>query len=236
MEQWTAPVALVGSGEYLPSMLDIERSLLEGRPARYVQLATAAVPDGPDTLAKWHRLGAEQAQRLGVEQIVLPVETRDDAFNDDIAAMVRGAGLIYLSGGNPSFLAEVLRESPLWGAILAEFRSGAALAGCSAGAMVMAKWVPTLRHPRGGGTSGLSLTPHLRVIPHFDAFIARLPDLVTRLLVDKEPGVTLIGVDEETALVGGPTRFEVRGRGSAWMIGHEGREEFPSGSVVEVSA
>ena len=39
------PLALVGSGEYLPQMAAIEAALLRGRPSRYVQLATAAVPD-----------------------------------------------------------------------------------------------------------------------------------------------------------------------------------------------
>ncbi len=236
MELWSAPVALVGSGEYLPSMLEIERSLLEGRPSRYVQLATAAVPDGPETLAKWHRLGREQAERLSVEQIILPVESRDDAFDPAVVELVKGAGLVYLSGGHPGFLADTLRDTPLWNAILDEFRAGTPLAGCSAGAMVMAQWVPTLRHPRAGGTEGLSLLPHLRVIPHFDAFLARLPDVATRFLVDTESDVTVVGVDEETALVGGPTRFEVRGRASAWIIRRDGREEFPAGSILEVPA
>ncbi|MBC7373040.1 MAG: peptidase, partial [Frankiales bacterium] len=35
------PLALVGSGEYLPVMLEVEAQLLAGRPARYVQLPTA---------------------------------------------------------------------------------------------------------------------------------------------------------------------------------------------------
>ena len=40
------PLALVGSGEYLPVLEPLERALLEGRPPRYVQLATAAAPEG----------------------------------------------------------------------------------------------------------------------------------------------------------------------------------------------
>jgi cyanophycinase len=229
-------VALVGSGEYLPSMLEIERSLLKDRPPRYVQIATAAVPDGPETVAKWHRLGAEQAARLGVEQVVLAVETTEDAYDPAVVDLVRDAGLIYLSGGHPGFLADTLRGTPLWAAIVAQLRAGSALAGCSAGAMALASWVPTLRHPRGGGTEGLGLLPHLRILPHFDAFIGRLPDLATRLLTDRESNVSVVGVDEETALVGGPTRFEVRGRGSAWVLRSDGREEFVAGSIVEVPA
>lgn len=226
------PIALVGSGEYLPVMADIEAGLLAGRAPRYVQLATAAVPDGPSVVERWHNLGIEQAQRLGVEPVILDVSDRNDADNEDIAAKVAGAGLVYLSGGNPGFLADTLRDSLVWKAIVAAWRDGAALAGCSAGAMAMTSWVPSLRHPRQGGTNGLALLPHLRVIPHFDFFASKVPDLVTRFLLPHDPAITVIGIDEETALVGGPTQWTVQGRQSAWRLTSQGREELPSGTLV----
>lgn len=226
------PIALVGSGEYLPVMADIEAGLLAGRAPRYVQLATAAVPDGPSVVERWHNLGIEQAQRLGVEPVILAVSDRNDADNEDIAAKVAGAGLVYLSGGNPGFLADTLRDSLVWKAIVAAWRDGAALAGCSAGAMAMTSWVPSLRHPRQGGTNGLALLPHLRVIPHFDFFASKVPDLVTRFLLPHDPAITVIGIDEETALVGGPTEWTVQGRQSAWRLTSQGREELPSGTLV----
>ncbi|HEV2426934.1 MAG TPA: Type 1 glutamine amidotransferase-like domain-containing protein, partial [Acidimicrobiales bacterium] len=183
------PIALVGSGEYLASMAPIEGALLAGRPGRYVQLATAAVPDGDSTLARWHRMGREQAERLGVEPVVLDVRDRAGADDPAMAAQVAGAGLVYLSGGHPDFLADTLRDTAVWRAIVDAWRGGAALAGCSAGAMVFAKWVPSFRHPREGGTPGLDLLPHVRVIPHFDAFASRMPDLLTRILVSKDEAV-----------------------------------------------
>jgi cyanophycinase len=226
------PIALVGSGEYLPVMADIEASLLAGRPSRYVQLATAAVPDGPSVVERWHNLGIEQAQRLGVEPIILSVSDRSDADNEEIAALVAGAGLIYLSGGNPGFLADTLRDTAVWNAIVVAWQGGAALAGCSAGAIALTSWVPSLRHPRQGGTNGLGLLPHLRVIPHFDFFASKVPDLVTRFLLPHDPAITIIGIDEETALVGGPSEWTVQGRQSAWKLTSEGREELPVGTSI----
>jgi cyanophycinase-like exopeptidase len=226
------PIALVGSGEYLPIMADIEAGLLAGRPSRYVQLATAAVPDGPSVVERWHNLGIEQAQRLGVDPVILSVSDRTDAENEEIAAQVAGAGLIYLSGGNPGFLSDTLRDSAVWKAIVAAWQGGAALAGCSAGAMAMTSWVPSLRHPRQGGTNGLALLPHLRVIPHFDFFASKVPDLVTRFLLPHDPAITVIGIDEETALVGGPSEWTVQGRQSAWRLTSEGREELRAGTSV----
>src|SRR6202051_4889901 len=90
------PIALVGSGEYLPVMADIEAALIAHRPARYVQIATAAVPDGAAVVERWHRLGVEQAQRLGVTPVTVPVATREDADDPEIVKLIDGAGLIYL--------------------------------------------------------------------------------------------------------------------------------------------
>jgi cyanophycinase-like exopeptidase len=226
------PLALVGSGEYLPVMADIEAGLLAGRPTRYVQLATAAVPDGPSVVERWHNLGIEQARRLGVEAVILDVNDRADAESSEIAELVAGAGLIYLSGGNPGFLADTLRDSAVWAAIVTAWHGGAALAGCSAGAIAMTSWVPSLRHPRQGGTNGLALLPHLRVIPHFDFFTSKVPDLVTRFLLPYDPAITVLGIDEETALVGGPGEWTVKGRQSAWRLTAQGREELPAGTTI----
>lgn len=226
------PIALVGSGEYLPQMAAIEGALLEGRPARYVQLATAAVQDGPSVVEHWHELGTAQAKRLGVEPVIVPVNNHDDANNPQFADMIAGAGLIYLSGGNPNYLADALRDSLVWRAIEATWRDGSALAGCSAGAMALGSWIPSLRHPRRGSTAGLGLLAHLGIVPHFDAFLARVPDLVTRLVLPDESTMTVFGVDEETALVGGPTEWTVQGRQSVWRLTNNGRVELPSGATV----
>lgn len=225
------PLALVGSGEYLPQMTDIEASLIEGRAPRYVQLATAAVPDGPAVVEHWHDLGRTQAERIGVEAVIVPVNDRADALNVDVAALVAGAGLIYLSGGNPGYLADTLRDSPVWDAIVDAWRGGAALAGCSAGAMVLTSWIPSLRHPKQGGTPGLALLPHLRVIPHFDLFTKRMPDVATRFLLPHDEQATILGIDEDTAVVGGPTQWEVKGRQSAWILHPSSRDELPPGTT-----
>jgi len=213
-------------------MADIEGSLISGRPPRYVQIATAAVPDGEATVERWHNLGRVQAERLGVEPVILDVKSRDDAQSAEVAKLVEGAGLIYLSGGHPGFLAETLRDTAVWSAIVEAWRNGAALAGCSAGAMAFSAWVPSLRHPREGGTQGLGLLPHVRAIPHFDAFVSRIPDMMTRFLLPHDPAITVLGVDEETALVGGPSEWVVKGKSSVWRLSDSGREQLVTGTAV----
>ena len=230
VEPGPGPIALVGSGEYLPEMADLEASLIAGRASRYVQLATAAVQDGPSVVDHWHQLGIKQAERLGVEPVIVPVNDHEDANNPDFADLIRGAGLIYLSGGDPNYLAETLRDSLVWSTIEATWREGAALAGCSAGAMALGAWIPSLRHPKKGSTAGLGLLQHLGVVPHFDAFAARVPDLLTRFVLPDESTMTIVGVDEKTALVGGPTEWTVQGHQSVWRLTSKGREEFALGA------
>ncbi len=229
------PLALVGSGEYLPVLEDVERLLLHGRPPRFVQLATAAAPEGPASLAHWHALGRASAERLGVQQVVVPVVDRSTADDEELAGLVEDAGLVYLSGGNPTFLAATLRDTAVWRAIESAWQAGAALAGCSAGAMVMSSHVPDIRHPTRAAEQGLGVVPRLRVLPHFDRFAGRVPDLLLTRLVDAPPDVTVVGVDEDTALVGGPYEWQVMGRQSVWVLGPHGRTEHPSGSRLSTA-
>lgn len=229
------PLALVGSGEYLPEMLEIEKELIAGRPLKYVQIPTAASREGAARLNYWVELGRKQAERLGAQAVPLVVVDRDQADDPDTASQVEGAGLIYLSGGSPAVLADILRGTRLWSAIVEAWRGGSALAGCSAGAMVMGDWIPDLRHPNGGGTPGLGLLPELRVLPHFDKMLGWVPDVMTRMLLRAADGVTLVGVDELTALVGGPHVFTVKGKQSAWLLGKGRRQRLAPGETLELT-
>ena len=243
-------LALVGSGEYLPVIQEIEEWLLQNRPARYVQLATAAAPEGQRSLDHWHRLGAEAAQRLGVEQVVLDVRTQEDANDSKWADLVSGAGLIYLSGGNPGFLAGTLAGTLVWQAIEREWRLGASLAGCSAGAMALGGYVPDFRHPRAGGIDGLGVIPDIRVLPHFDRYTKWVPDFAMRPLL--APGTYIVGIDEDTALIGESIigdqsadadvndgletwQFRARGRQSAWRIEADRRYRINSALDLRVN-
>lgn len=220
------PVALVGSGEYLEAMTELEGRLLAGRPPRYVQIPTAAAPEGEHVLARWLQLGADQAERLGAEQVAIVARDRHDADDPDLAAQVTGAGLIYLSGGNPSYLATTLRDTALWRAILAAWRSGAALAGCSAGAMAITSWAPSSRNWGLGGEPGLDLFPQWRVIPHFDRFGAWMPSPILRRVSNTPDGVVTVGIDEETALVTGlddEGEWVVYGRRKVWLVDDRGK-------------
>jgi len=225
------PVALVGSGEYLPVMLETERLLLAGRAPRYVQIPTAAGPEGEESLDRWVGLGREQAARLGVEAVPVVARDRNEAQDPALAALVDGAGLVYLSGGNPPYLASSLRGTALWTAVHDAWQAGAALAGCSAGAMALSAWVPDIRRPDAPPDAGLGVVD-LRVIPHFDRMSSWLPDLAARFLADATTPV--VGIDEDTAMVRFDDEWVVHGRQQVWVLTSEGRTGYAAGEVVRL--
>jgi cyanophycinase-like exopeptidase len=212
------PLALVGSGEFTPAMENIDRELLEGRPGRVVFLPTAAAPEGAERLQYWVDLGNSHYRRLGVEAVPLMVRQREDAEDEALAAEVAGAGLVYLSGGDPAFLADTLRDTAVGAAIKSAWERGAAVAGCSAGAMALTEYAPRMRDRASPPVAGLGFVTGVVVLPHFDRMEQWLPGATDLAQASAPPGYAVVGIDEETAVVGGPNEWRVAGRQSAWLL------------------
>jgi len=240
-------LALVGSGEYLPEMVELERDLLRsgierGMSNRYVQIPLAAGRESVDRLRYWQELGAAQAERLDSEQVFLPIYTRDDAMREDLAALIDGAALIYISGGDPSYLATSLINTPVWQAIERAWRAGTSLAGCSAGAMAFSGDIPNFRKQSEVGTPGLNLLPTVRTIPHYNKFFGWIPDSAAKLMVRAPEGVAVIGVDELTAAVTGldsrssydPLIFAVHGVGGVHVLRGPTTHKYVHGELVDL--
>ena len=183
------PVALVGAGEFLPAMAEIDADLLAStgvaRP-RVVILPTASYPDGEEVFQRWASMGTAHFAALGAE--VEPVLVRDRAGADDPAAAqaIGEADLIYLSGGKPRYLVAALEGTAAGAALAAAHERGAVLAGCSAGAMALAGHVFDFRvrvapWPLRWG-HGLALAQGVSVVPHYDALARAV------LRADRAPG------------------------------------------------
>jgi cyanophycinase len=210
------PVALVGSGEFTPALEAVDRDLLAAtgvRRPRVAILPTASALDGEEVFLRWAEQGRQHFHALGAEVEAVLVRSRVDADDAGCAQAVGEADLIYLSGGKPDHLYEALAGTAIERALLAAHLRGAVLAGCSAGAMVLAdRRLRFLRRPPlpCGWAPALGIVPGVAVIPHYDA----LPEALAMLLVLLPPrsGVVL-GIDEETALVGRDGVWQVQGRG-----------------------
>jgi cyanophycinase len=233
-------LALVGSGEYLPQMKEFEQSLINDGLANskkpiYVQIPTAAARESENRINYWRSLGEVAAKSLGVTQDFLPIFTREDANNPELLKNVDDAALIYLSGGDPHYLAETLRDTLLWDLILKNWQSGGSLAGCSAGAMAFSGYVPHFRLSRAQPTQGFGLLKEVRVIPHFDKFFKWIPDSAAKHLLDLPGDSTLIGIDEDTAVVKRANQdWQVWGKGKLHLLKGQRPGQFGAGEFVNL--
>jgi cyanophycinase-like exopeptidase len=222
----------------------LDNALAKGKRNTYIQIPTAAGQESDERLSFWKTLGGEQADRLNTQQIFLPIYRREDAMSEAFANQIKDAGLIYLSGGDPGYLANTLIGTPVWSAIEFAWKSGSSLAGCSAGAMALGKHVPNFFRPKEDGTDGFGLIGEIRTIPHYNKFFGWIPDAAARKLLTAPVGTTVIGIDESTALVTGlsddaEVRFEnkswrVHGQGHVHLLRGEGAQahKFADGEVV----
>ena len=230
-------IALVGSGEFTAAMAEVDRSLLAStgrdRP-RVAIVPTASWPDGEATFMRWVALGEAHFAALGA--VPVPVLIRDRASADDAAlvAEIAAADLIYFSGGKPGHLLAALRDSAAGTAVREAHERGAVIAGCSAGAMVLGGHQVGMGgrrffEPPFGWQDGLGLVPGIVIVPHYDA----IPEtLVVPLVLAAPKGAVVVGIDEDTAVVGRDGAWRVRGRGRVTIWRGLRRERHRPGSTV----
>jgi cyanophycinase len=198
-----------GGDMRVPDLKAIELAGGFGAPIRIIP--AAAAPDRNDERAGMN--GVRWFQRLGAEDVLsVPVIDRDSANDEKLAASFRKAKLIYLLGGFTHHLAESLKGSLVWQAVLEAYQNDAVIAGSSAGAMVMCEFYydpgQERVHP------GLSLVPNSLVLPHYNTFGK---DWASGL-VNQLPMVTLIGIDEQTGIINdGANRWSVHGAGAVTL-------------------
>ncbi|MDQ3461777.1 MAG: Type 1 glutamine amidotransferase-like domain-containing protein [Actinomycetota bacterium] len=192
------PLALVGGDEWRDGC-DFDAELLAASGGREVLvIPTAAAYEHPERAVA---TATEWFAGLGGKAVALDVLRRADALDPDRAATVRAARFVYLSGGSPLHLRSVLKETPVWDALVAAWDDGAVVAGSSAGAMVLCD---PMVDPRGGAfTVGLGLVVNLAVLAHAEPDVAR-DHLHHRTLELASAGLPVAAITERTALLRDP--------------------------------
>lgn len=233
-------IALVGAGEYLPVMNDVDRHLLasvnvQGRAPRVVCLPTAAGQEGDESVGRWSKMGEEHFRALGAEVRALPIIDRASADDPQYGSILESADLIYFSGGDPTHLFQTMNGSRAWAAAQKAWARGAVYAGCSAGAMILAKRLPNFRRAGMGTIEGFGAVAAQYVMPHFDhagpwKFMV---NLIRRGLND---GEFMLGIDENTALVGKPGgEWKVMGKSKVHVLTRKQAQTYAVGETVPIS-
>jgi cyanophycinase-like exopeptidase len=165
-------------------------------PADVVCLPTAAGTEGSERIAYWSNLGTDHFTHLGVHSVsALPVIDRHSAQDESLAAKIRAANFVYLSGGKPDYLFNTLVGTAAWAAILSVLEHSGVVAGCSAGAMIFGARIPTGFFT--GSQKGFGLLTDAFVMPHFD----EMPGWIGRLAPSLVKDLILVGIEGMTALV-----------------------------------
>ncbi|MBN1963395.1 MAG: Type 1 glutamine amidotransferase-like domain-containing protein [Anaerolineae bacterium] len=116
--------------------------------------------------------------------------------------------VICFTDGSPVDMVERLRGTKTEAALHRALARKACVMGTGASAMALggAFWLS------GAWETGLGLAPHLAILPHHQIVQMRLPP--ERLLAELPPGITVIGIDDATALIGYPDdTYQAEGEG-----------------------
>ena len=186
-------LAFVGGGEFSAGC-DFDAALVAECGAReVVVLPTATAYENP---ARLRERATDWFGELGVGCIWLDVYRRADAADADAAARLRGARMIYLTGGSPLHARSTLLRTAVWEAVVAASTAGAIVAGAGAGGNVLCDHMVDVRG--GAFTLGLGLTDQLAMISHADTLSAERISRTVRLA---PPGLLVTAVDERSALI-----------------------------------
>jgi cyanophycinase len=223
-------ILLAGGAEFGGEMASPDRRALNlagGLLARISIIPAAAAPD--DNHRRAGENGVQWFRSLGATAVrALPLIDRVSAEDPSVVRDLHQSTFIYILGGFPRYLEQTLTGSAAWAAIIVAYRNGAVVAGASAGAMVLCS---LYFDPDSGEVyQGLGLVPNTCFLPHHDAFGHQwVPRLATLLPTT----VTLIGVDEETAILSGTAsgKWEVTGKGGATIYRAATTERYENGAV-----
>lgn len=193
-------IVLVGSGEFTPAMVEVDKYILRDVGKPVVAIVPTAAGQEVDWW-KWVDMGVAHFARLRIEAYGVDVRNREDAMTKHVGE----ANVVYFSGGDPGYLVGVIKDTPLW----KEIEPKQVIVGSSAGAMLLGKWVLGNIYPVfEQGATKLEWLPatgmtKYTVWPHFD-YVVREEGKRWKWLVERMPvevRKTSIGIDEDTTIV-----------------------------------
>ena len=219
-------IALVGGDEFRPGCEGMDRAVLEASGAAspsLLVLPTAAARENPALAAA---NGVRHFAALGADAGSLMVTERAHANDEGLLAPLESADVVYLTGGNPAHLLDVLSGSLLLERLLEANRRGAVLAGSSAGAMVLGEWMRFR-----GWRRALGVVPGVAVLPHHER---AGPDTVAAELAESAPeGILALGIDGKTGCLGAPREWRVVGEGGVTVYRVGEWRRYAAGTIVQ---
>ena len=231
---WSSPptfgeelIAITGSGEYLPGILNADKILLNklSEKPNVLSFPTAAGKESESRIDYWSNLATEHFSKLEVEHENIRALKHNDFFDDHLLESVRNANFIYFSGGNPTYLYETIKNTPFMNEILKIHNNGGILAGCSAGAMIMGE-----KMIKG---YGFNLVNNVIVIPHYgEAFYSWITNTVKVL---NRGNFKLLCLEKDTYFTLNENKIEIIGSNNVHIIFKDKHDTYKHGDILEKS-
>ncbi|MBI3648371.1 MAG: Type 1 glutamine amidotransferase-like domain-containing protein [Actinobacteria bacterium] len=230
--------ALLGSGEFEPWSAEVDRWVLDRSPGdgRVLLLPTASAREGDGAFQGWATKGREHFARAGITAEVVPIKTREDAERPELVEWLNGASAVYFSGGNPWYLAEVLRETAFCRAMIEALDSGLGYIGCSAGVACLTEstFDSDTEDFEQVLKPGLGLARRVLFGPHWDMVDTWIPGAADFIVRSVPEGHAFVGIDEDTAMVGDGRAWRVFGRQEVHVLDGSNWRRYRAGDPFEL--
>ncbi|MCP4046900.1 MAG: cyanophycinase [Gammaproteobacteria bacterium] len=200
-----------------PVILERFVELCGGENAQILVIPTASLLDETGPIYQ------ELFEGMGAKAMCIPIEERDNCYQEDTLAVMERATGIFITGGNQLRLSTILGGTPVARSIRRLNAAGVHMAGTSAGAAIISEHMiaggRSGASPRESGVvlaPGLGLTNRVIIDQHFNRR-GRMGRLLAALSFN--PFVCGLGIDENTAAFIGPDgNMEVVGHGTVSVV------------------
>ena len=187
-------------------------------------IPTAAANQNPYLAEK---NGCNYFTKLGATPNSVSILTRKDSNNRDLTSQIESSEIIYLAGGDPKHLVDVMKESVFLETLLTQMRDGAIVAGSSAGAMAMG----AMMHYRES-IGALDIVNKIMTIPHHEN---KVPEIIYRESLNYiQMGITVIGLDSGTGIISDGATCKVYGDGQVVIYEIKGWQTYQSGEELTI--
>jgi cyanophycinase len=198
-------IALIGGGEFSPACSFDGQLLTWSGVNEVLVLPIASAFEHPQRLVD---RAATHFAALGATVVTLPIIRRADAFDEALVAEVARHRFVYLTDGSPMHLRSVLKDTPIWEALVAVERVGV-VAASGASAMLV---TDPMYDPRGGAfTLGLGIVSPVTVLPAHETWS---PERSRRTRELAPSHVPVVNLETATAVIRGPQGWVRAGDGS----------------------
>jgi cyanophycinase len=218
-------IALLGGDEFRPGCEFIDRAVLNSTcksSPKVLIVPTAAALENP-TLASLN--GISYFSNLDADASSLMVLDSEDANNQELLKPLIECDVVYFTGGNPRYLIDVIVNSVFLERIYGVLDRGGVVAGSSAGAMMLGRYMSF-----EGWYSGTGVAGNVVILPHHESID---PDFVAEKFSEESlKSIIGFGIDSQTGFFKMPLGWTVFGEGN--VIGYSQGEwvKYSDGEII----